>query len=189
MKKNIKDIQNRFFNRRQFLIGAGQTFLALPPLLSLMPSSIAAQTMGGKKVRSVILSGSLGINKEHMDPNPLDLIKAPGHEVYYKTLNSFSGPISRMIDTSFQPLYPYMNLIKGLSLTGGRYQGHNTSFLAGAHSQGREPTWGRTLDVVMEKSKNVYSDSDIVVAKAVRISSEFGVPSYDTFNGVRTSSS
>lgn len=190
MKKNKKYIENRFFSRRQFLVGAGQTFLALPPLLSLMPSIVAAQTMDNKKVRSVIYNSWLGIDKKHLDPDPATILtQGTGHSVFYKTLDSFSGPISRMIDTSFQPLYPYMNLIKGLSLTGGKYQGHSTSFLAGAHSQFRDPTWGRTLDVVMEKSSNVYKPEDIVVSKAVRISSEKGIASYDTFNGVKTSSS
>ncbi len=190
MKKDRKQIENRFFNRRQFLVGAGQTFLALPPLISLMPSLLAAQTMGGKKVRSVIYNASLGIDKQHLDPDPLtSLIQGPGHSVYYKALNSFSGPISRMIDSSFVPLYPYMNLIKGLSLTGGKYQGHSSCFIAGAHSQLRDPTWGRTLDVVMEKSNTVYTSSDLVVSKGVRISSENGSGSYDTANGIRTASS
>ncbi len=190
MKKNKKDIQNRFVSRRQFLVGAGQTFLTIPPLISLMPSLLSAQTVASKKVRSVIYTGYLGIDKRHMDPmTPSDLITGPGFQTRYKMLNSFSGPISRMIDSSFQPLYPYMNLIKGLSLTGGRYQGHSSSWLAGAHSQLRNPTRGRTLDVLMEKSASVYKPEDSPVAKAVRISSEHGLPSYDTANGVRLSSS
>ncbi len=190
MKRNKKQIENRFFSRRQFLVGAGKTFLALPPLLSLMPSLVAAQTMGNKKVRSVIYNSWLGIDKRHMDPDPATLLtQGAGHSVFYKNLNSFSGPISRMIDSSFQPLYPYMNLIKGLSLTGGNYQGHSHSFLAGAHSQFRSPTWGRTLDVVMEKSNSVYTTNDNVTFKAIRISSDYDTASYDTANGKRVNTS
>jgi hypothetical protein len=189
MKKSKLEIQNRFLTRRQFLTNSSSAFLAIPPLLSLMPSMVAAQVAAQKKVRSVIYTGYLGIDYHQLVPkdDPAGLMVAPGAiHTRYKTLQSFGGPVSRMIDSSFMSMYPHMNVLKGLSLTGGRYQGHNVSVISGTHSGGREPLYGKSIDVIMEQSANVYKTSEVIKLKALRIGGS-GM-SFDRVGGTRIQS-
>ncbi len=188
MKLSKKNIQDRLVSRRQFLVGAGSTFLALPPLLSLMPREAAAQA-ARKKVRSVVYIGYLGIDRHQLVPitDPAGLVTVPGeHSTRYKTLSSFGGGISRVVDSSFVSMYPHMNLFKGLSLTGGNYQGHNASVLCGSHSGFRNPIFGKSIDIIMEQSASVYKPGEIIKQKALRIGGS-GM-SFDRVNGVRINS-
>ncbi len=193
MKRSKFEIQNRFQSRRQFLTSTGATFLTLPPLLSLMTREAAAQVASQKKVRSVIYINTLGIDEYQIVPmnDPTGLISAPGAvHTRYKDLNSFGGPLSRMIDSSFTSMYPHMNVFKGLSLCGGSYQGHNLSVLSGTHSGDRTPIYGKSIDVIMEQSSSVYKPTDVVKQKALRIGgSPGGHFSFDRVNGNRISSS
>ncbi|MCB0406825.1 MAG: DUF1552 domain-containing protein [Bdellovibrionales bacterium] len=170
-KKISKEVvDNRLFSRRQFLIGAGHTMLTLPPLLSLMPREVLAQVTGSKVTRYIGMVGILGIDPYQffpVDQNGLSFVSGQ-KDIGYKSLSQISGSISNIIDSSFTDLYPYMNLIQGLSMTGGLYQGHNSSIMAGTHSQLRGPNFGRTIDVVLEKSSGVYKSTDVVAKKAVR---------------------
>lgn len=161
---------NRHFSRRQFLVGTGSSFLCLPPLVSLMSDFAMAQALAPKR-RFIVMIGMSGIDPEHFFPsNQADLLAAPGAiHTNYKPLKNFTAPISRLIDGDFVSMYSKMNLLQGMSMTGGLYQGHNTTVLAGTHSQGGSPTFGRSLDVVMEKSSNVYKAGDAVPIKAVRL--------------------
>ena len=188
MKLSKKNIHDRLVSRRQFLVGAGSTFLALPPLISLMPREAAAQA-ATKKVRSVVYTGYLGIDRHQIVPitDPAGLVTDPGALfTRHKTLSSFGGGVSRVVDSSFVSMYPHMNLFKGLSLTGGNYQGHNTSVLSGSHSGGREPIFGKSIDIIMEQSTNVYKPGEILKQKALRIGGS-GM-SFDRVNGVRINS-
>lgn len=172
MKRSKTDIQNRFFGRRQFLTSTGATFLALPPLLSLMTREAAAQSVAQKKIRSVIYINTLGIDEHQLVPisDPAGLSIHPGAiHTRYKALDTFSGQFSRMIDSSFTSMYPHMNIVKGLSLCGGNYQGHNLTVLSGSHSGYRDPVYGKSIDVIMEQSTNVYKAGDMVKQKALRI--------------------
>ncbi len=78
-----------------------------------------------------------------------------------------------MIDSSFASMYPNMNVIKSLSLTGGMYQGHNQTILSGSHSgvagDPRDPLYGKSIDVIMEQSLNVYKPGENIKQKALRI--------------------
>lgn len=186
------DFKNRLSTRRQFLIGSGSSLL-LPPLLSLMSPFARAQALAPKR-RFVVMVGLCGIDQEQFFPAAQpDLVPVAGAlHTYYKQLSSFTGPISRMIDSDFVSMYPKMNLMQGLSMTGGLWAGHNTTVLAGYHSQGRFPdgvTKGRSLDVVMEKSPNVYTAADNVPFKAIRMAcGDHDSPfSYDTVGGPRIS--
>lgn len=186
MKKTKYDIQNRFQSRRQFLASTGSTFLMLPPLLSLMTKEAAAQS-AAKKVRSVIYINTLGIDEHQLVPisDPAGLSSHTGAiHTRYKALNTFSGPFSRMIDSSFASMYPNMNVFKGLSLCGGNYQGHNLTVLSGSHAGYRDPTYGRSIDVIMEQSANVYKAGEVVKQKALRIGGNPGGHfSYDRSGG------
>ncbi|MEM6533458.1 MAG: DUF1552 domain-containing protein [Myxococcota bacterium] len=159
----------------------------------MMPKALAANAAGGPKVRTVVFLGMLGV-----DPHQLFPASVPSYtevndvtDLRYTPLSLFDRPISRVLDNSFAPLYPKMNLYHGLSLTGGQYQGHNTSVLSGTHSGGREPRFGKSIDVIMEQSSGVYGADENVVRKAVRVvDHNHQKPfSFDRINGNRTVSS
>ncbi|MEM9072194.1 MAG: DUF1552 domain-containing protein [Myxococcota bacterium] len=178
-------MKKRWSSRRQFLIGAGAT-LALPPLLSLAPRS-QAQVDSRKKVRAVIYVGGLGIDHRHLVPEDAPgLTPAAGESIHTRPLMSFDGPISRMIDEDFASVLPKMNLMHGLSLTGGQYTGHNQSVLSGTHSGGREPIYGKSIDVIMEQSTGVYGPSDVVPVKALRVGTSASKMTFDRVGGERT---
>lgn len=179
-KKHLKNlVESRHTNRRQFLLGTGSAFLTLPPLLSLMSREAAAQVVARKKIRSVIYYGSMGIDPQQLLPQaPIGMTPfAPAYSTSYKPLSSFSGPISRVIDASFVPMQSQMNLFKSLSLSGGNYSGHNQSFLSGTHSGFRQPTYGKSIDVILEQSQNVYLPTENIACKALRLQSS--IQSFD----------
>ncbi|MEL7304839.1 MAG: DUF1552 domain-containing protein [Myxococcota bacterium] len=171
MRRTNETIKRRHVSRRQFLIGAGGSALALPPLFSLMPDALAANAAGGTKVRAVIFTGMLGIDPHQLFPSEVPTFtEVPGVESLRRTaLSEFGGGLSRVIDDSFVPIYDKMNLYHGMSLTGGKYQGHNESILSGTHSGARSPEYGKSIDVVLEKSPSVYSPDEVVARKAVRL--------------------
>ncbi|MGZ3771034.1 MAG: DUF1552 domain-containing protein [Bdellovibrio sp.] len=170
MSSKKSKYDNRHMSRRQFLIGSGSSFLCLPPLVSLMSNFAMAQALAPKR-RFIVMVGLNGIDSEQIyPPDQNDLTAAPNAiSTYYKPLKNFTAPISRLIDSDFTSIYPKMNLLQGLSMSGGQYQGHSSTILAGTHSQGGAPTFGRTLDVVMEKSPSVYTAADSVPIKAARL--------------------
>lgn len=169
MKIKKKQIENRYTSRRQFLVGAGQSMMFLPPLISLMPRVVAAQVANQKKLRTVFYMGTLGIQPTHLYPtNPTGMMTDVAFKTKYKDLTSFSGPISRMIDSSFTSILPDMNLVEGLSMTGGLYNAHNRGVLSAIQSHGRSPQIGRSVDVVLEKYAPVYGNH-VPLHKAVRI--------------------
>lgn len=166
--------KNRFLDRRQFLIGSGSAILSLPPLLSLMSNTAAAQVLAQKKVRSVIYVGTNGVNEEHFFPtNVTGETIVPGvFSTYTKPLNTFSAPISRVIDSSFQSMYSKMNVLQGLSMTCGQYQGHNEGLLGGFQFDdvgSGNTSRGRSIDVIMENSTGVYRAGENIPRKALRI--------------------
>lgn len=180
----------RFVSRRQFLMGSGAT-LALPPLLSLMSPSVAKAAAVTPK-RAVIMANLLGVDQQHLFPTgPISLAQVQGpYSVFYKPLSAFTGPVSRIIDSDFAPLYGKMNLMQGLSLCGGNYQGHNSSILSGTHSGFRSPIYGKTVDVVLEQSSKVYAPGDAVPHRAIRLrTSVQDSLSFDRVNGAVSVSS
>lgn len=191
VKKNKKAIENRRINRRQFLVGTGSTFLMLPPLMSLMPREVRAQVMNQNITRSVIYMGGLGINRQLMYPNsPVSgLTTFTGSpDLRYRLLEDIPGDLSFVLDrANFAALYPYMNVLHGMSMTGGNYQGHSHTVLAGTHSQARNPTFGKTIDAILEDSTNVYNSTSTVPIKALRIANSIGGEmSWRIVNGSRT---
>jgi hypothetical protein len=192
-KKTKKQIENRLLDRRQFLMGSSGAFLSLPPLLSLMSSAAHAQAINEKVVRSVIYVGELGIERSLMFPSsPLaNLDPVVGQlNMKSKLLSAIPGDLSYMIDrASFSGLYDYMNVVHGLSLTGGLYQGHNHSVLSGIHSTLRNPTFGRSIDTVMEKSLSVYGADSTAALKALRIKTKYNNFSWDTQGGRKIANS
>ncbi len=178
--------KHRHTSRRQFLQGAG-TMLAIPALTSLMPKKLAAQILSSAKRRSVSFVSPFGIDPENLFPaNQANLsIVSNEKSVAYKRLSQFGGQLSPVIDSSFATMYDKMNVYHGLSLTGGLISGHNTSILSGTHSGGRSPIYGKSFDVILEKSSAVYANTENVPHKAIRISSKGNDAafSFDRVNG------
>jgi len=191
-KKDKKQkLESRRISRRQFLAGTGSSFLVLPPLLSLMPREVRAQVLNQNVTRTVIYVGQLGINRQLMYPTATlpNLTNFSGSpDLKYRELMDIPGDLSYVIDrANFSSLYPYMNVLQGMSLTGGLYQGHNHSVLAGTHSQLRNPTFGKTIDAVLEESLNVYDADSIVPIKALRITDYVRTnQTWSIVNGVKT---
>lgn len=192
MKNNKKQlIKDRLISRRQFLMNASGSFLMIPPLISLMPRNLAAQVSSQKKVRSVIYTGVYGIDPHQVSPLSLSgMTTHPGSvHTRYIPLSSAPNPFSRLIDSSFTSLYPHMNVIRGLSLTSGEYfnGSHHDSTLGAL--QTAAPTFGRSIDVLLEKSPNVYKPNETIKLKALRIDdiNRFKF-SFDCAGGVLTNS-
>lgn len=156
MKK--KDVFNkRLVSRRQFLVGAGQAMLYLPPLMSLLPREVWAQ-VAGKKVRTMTFVNAFGINPELMFPtNPVGLTPyASALDTYYNRLSALPKQFSRVVDfnnSNLSGLEGKMNIMRGLGLVGGNIGGHNHSVLSGTHAGGRAPTLGASIDTIIERQK------------------------------------
>lgn len=74
-----KNFENRFLNRRQFLVGSGGIMLSLPTLVSLMPSDVLAQVASEPKRRSVSYCSIYGIDPHQIFPiNETGLIPISG---------------------------------------------------------------------------------------------------------------
>ena len=105
--KTRKKIDNRFVSRRQFLYEAG-AFLALPPLLSLLPAQLEAQVRSRKIIRSMIYTGQLGIDSHQFFASAEQrskLVTVPGEvSLQQMPLNGIVAPISRVIDLDFAAL-------------------------------------------------------------------------------------
>ncbi len=187
MSSKKKQYEQRLFGRRQFLIGSG-SMLMLPPLLSLMPEKLMAQVMSTTRRRALTWIGNTGIDPYQFYPNnPTGMTAIPNvYSGFSKPLSSFTGPISRMIDADFASMYPHMNLIEGLSLTGGERQGHNIGILAAVGGE-REPTLGKTYDVIMKDSTAVYKTGEAIPHRLLRIfTTDYDLYfSWDRVNGKR----
>lgn len=186
-------IKARLLSRRQFIVGGGAA-LALPPLISLMPSRLAYAAMNDPKKRFVVYINKWGVAPQHLYPEkrPNGLQSLAGAlDTLHRPLRDIPGRLSHIIDESFRDLYPYMNVMRGLSMTGGNYQNHNKTILAGTHSEGDQPTFGRTIDVVLEKSNSLYRPGDSMVTRALRITNSKHVTamSWDATAGGLTTSS
>jgi hypothetical protein len=87
-----------------------------------------------------------------------------------------------------------MNLIQGMSLAYGNFIGHNTGVLGGAgFDRVAGGAFGRSLDVVMEKSQSVYKAGDVCPFRAVRLASGSNGRNdyhftYDNYGGANTTS-
>ena len=179
MSRTKKEIDNRHFGRRQFLIGSGSSFLMLPPLLSLMHEKVAAAVASTPRRRAIFWTQKFGVNGPMLFPaTQTGLTQQPGTHIYTKALSSFTGNISRLIDEDFKSLYPSMNLIQGLSLTGGAYAGHNSAALSSVHDGENDVAFGTSADIIMERSTGVYKPGEVIQNKAIRLITNGGAGDY-----------
>ncbi len=160
MSKYKKLVENRYFSRRQFLIGAGKTVVTLPPLLSLMPLKVAAQVQK-PRVRMMTFVGVYGIDPHQLYPidNSISMTRFSGAaHTNFMNLNNLQEKVSRVLDFTtpeLSGLQGKTNLYRGLAMAGGSYAGHNHSILSGTHSGGRTPTLGKSIDVIVEQALGV----------------------------------
>lgn len=169
MAKN-KKIENRFFGRRQFLIGTGNFMLTLPPLISMMPSKAMAQVLQ-PRVRVFTGVGVFGIDYHQLFPSDQQPVNATAGGIYHQDLSNMQKNISRILDfnnNNLAGLESKTNLYRGLGLIDGTYAGHNHSVLSGTKSGGRAPIYGKSIDVIIEQALGVSA------ARVKTVNSTFG---------------
>ncbi|MEM7645808.1 MAG: DUF1552 domain-containing protein [Pseudomonadota bacterium] len=168
-----KNIDNRYISRRQFLIGSGKMVLALPPLISMMPSEVVAAVQN-KRVRVIT-----GVSKYGIDPGPrypsdnlsMNTFSNAVH-TRYKAFSEMDPRVSYLINLNspaFSGLAPKMNLIRGLNLISrdGKFtQGsHGFTVLSGSYSGSESPRYGASIDTIIEQQLGV---------RAIRLKSDGG---------------
>lgn len=170
LKKEIsKDlIGDRYFSRRQFIVGAAGHILMLPPLLSLMSESMAQSMMANPHQRISFFFMNYGCLRKFLLPNNaanvLGSDKFTAHEthkhLHYAKLADLGMPVTQpdddgftFIDESFADIVEYMNLFAGLDGSGGGHSfGHfcgTTNKAPGNHN--RHPNVGKSFDVILEQ--------------------------------------
>lgn len=146
-------IFNNRKTRRQFLVGAGKTILALPFLPSLLPYKAFANTVTPPK-RFVALTSHLGQREEWWRPFPFTT--SPGlsvvrdgrsyNEISLTSLKSTG--INHILTAAFAPYMDKMAFIHGLDISPN--SGHNKGQVALGHISDSDP-W-ETIDQVIARA-------------------------------------
>jgi hypothetical protein len=146
------------FSRRNFLLQAGTTGLVLPFLPSLLPNALALNGKPPKRFIAVAHRyGHHGPQFFPTNPGPMNKLD---DNTFYSRLSDIQGPISRILNEKFDPYRAKMNVYWGLDSIGGG--GHNSTvpLQGGGYTNGEgedsPPKFGKSIDVLMMKSPNVY---------------------------------
>jgi hypothetical protein len=166
-------------SRRAFLQGAGAA-LALPVLPSLLPRGAEAQAMPVQKTFVGVVANNglykmygpesqlmprLPLDKATYDTKGLTAVTTPRHVIHTGSLTTLAqangGAISDIIDSSFTPLLPKMNMIQGLDYLALGYSHHQAHFGncasdASSSNDGNPSQAG--IDQVMAYSSSFYKN-------------------------------
>jgi hypothetical protein len=148
-------------SRRQFIYGLGGFSLALPFMPSLFIPGSANAAIGTIPKRFVALCTFDGYYEPVYYPT-VPATQQFASDVFYKPLSEFSGPISEVFGTKFDPFRSKMNLYRGLDIPGS--VGHSAAnMLCGAAREvfgddnPVDPVGtSQSIDVIMGKSKSFY---------------------------------
>lgn len=190
-------------SRRQFLVGAGKTLLALPLLPSLLPAEAYAQSAVAPKRIMMFWFDHNNLNV--MWPNKALATSAIGtsgsKEVLLRSLGSTSAFSTVLNNARYESLKnaDQLTIIRGLDASIAYGSSHGNFPLAQAmdrNSEGGYPT----IDTVFEQSKTLYPDSTPAnVRKAIRVdllgagglfyqkvgSNAQVIPGYDNYTGLK----
>ncbi len=164
MKKQI--------SRRNFLLAAGGTGLLLPFMPSLLPKAFAFGTKPPK--RFICVFHRYGHHQTDFNPSFESLNKF-NENTYYSRLSDIPGNMSAVFNEKFDPYRSKMNIYLGLDSIGGG--GHNTTVplmgagYVGAEGENNPSQFGRSIDVLMSQSPNVYNT--LSRFDAIRIGNNF----------------
>lgn len=160
-------------SRRQFLVGAGKTLLALPLLPSLLPAEAFAQSAVAPK-RMMLFWFDHG-NLNLMWPNKSAATTAIGSsgakEVLLRSLGSTSAFSTVLGNARYESLKnaDQISIIRGLDASVAYGSAHGNFPLAQAQDRNSEGGFP-TIDTVLEASKTLYPDSTPAsVRKAIRV--------------------
>lgn len=157
MKKTKNHIKNRFSSRRQFLFQSGAS-LILPPLVSLLPRSVLAQSQTPVR-RLIFLTTEFGMHSDHIfkdSPQSAKVKAAIAGLPHLKVAKlkdldlDSNGGLSYMASPQLSDLFGEMNIYQGLDRLGD--VGHDFGVLAGVRGS-RTPSNGRTIDYIIESSQ------------------------------------
>lgn len=160
-------------SRRQFLIGAGKTMLALPLLPSLMPVEAFAQST--EAPRRLMMFWFDHNNLNLMWPQKSSAVTAVGtsgaKEVLLRNLGSTSAFSTVLNNARYESLKnaDQLSIIRGLDASIVFGSSHGNFPLAQAMDRNSEGAYP-TIDTVLEASKTLYPDSTPAsVRKAIRV--------------------
>jgi hypothetical protein len=164
MSKNNKKqwYDQRFLGRRQFLMGIGGHMLMIPFLSSLAPRNVLAAPLPNRRL--AMFPMEFGMMTNFLRPDNA-IIKpsliAHSPSIHYANLASLPKPISFVFDNTFDDLLNDLNIFYGLGGTGEA--GHTYGIFNGSNANvpgdntNRRPTFGRSLDVIIENSAQFKS--------------------------------
>lgn len=189
--------------RRQFLVGAGKTLLAIPLLPSLLPAEAYAQSAIAQKRLMMFWfdHGNLNLMWPAINSATTQIGTSGSKEVLLRSLGSTSAFSTVLNNPRYESLKnaDQLSIIRGLDAS-AMGAAHGNFALAQAmdrNSEGGFPT----IDTVLEASKTLYPDSTLLnVRKAIRIdlagaggsfyqkvgSGVQVIPGYNTANSLKT---
>ncbi|OQW47958.1 MAG: hypothetical protein A4S09_14265 [Proteobacteria bacterium SG_bin7] len=165
--------------RRHFLQGAGGAMLSLPFLPSLISNRVLAAALSTSQQKSFIgicnysgLFRMYGPQSLLMPILPHDISNVAGftrqsqsgkHTVSARPLSTLltNGKISQIIDTSYNPLLPKMQMIQGMDFLSifGHHGGHFGNTATSPGVTGLPPV--ASIDQVMAYSTNFYKNASL----------------------------
>lgn len=162
--KNV--ISNRYYSRRQFLMGMGGSMLMLPPLLSLMTPAQAAAQAGASTKRVILIATNYGIDPAHFFPKITGQTQVAGTpDFWYTPLTSAPQNMSTALGAAWNDpvLRSKLNLYEGLDACSTVYYGgHSHGLFSGSYeahpnaTETRDTRYGKSIDIYLSQSPNVY---------------------------------
>jgi hypothetical protein len=190
--------------RRQFLVGAGKTLLAIPLLPSLLPSEAYAQSAIAQKRLMMFWfdHGNLNLMWPARTAATTAIGTSGSKEILLRSLGATSAFSTVLNNPRYESLKnaDQLTIIRGLDASVPYGSAHGNFALAQAmdrNSEGGFPT----IDTVLEASKTLYPDSTpLNVRKAIRVdlsgaggafyqkvgSNVQVIPGYNTVNSLKT---
>lgn len=166
--------------RRQFLVGSGQTLLALPFLPSLLPSYAEAQaSIAPRRLMTFVIDHH---NEAQFWPNKGIATTAVGSiGVRERVLSSLGNSSASVISSLMSnPLYNTLlnnnqiTIARGFENHLSQGNGHVTRALGGhstaeSGTSSENPNHRSTIDYIIENSPTVYANSPSNMTKSIRI--------------------
>lgn len=156
-------------NRREFLQGLGSAALYLPLLESLWLPRAYAQTATGRPLRVVFICSTNGQKQAIFYPN--DSLATTQYQnqtnIRYAKLSDISGSISPVFGSSWDQIRNKVSILRGLDIISGQHDHNRGAFLASVCSKpaaDSPPSFGATVDWILEQSANFYKTKPAVSA-------------------------
>ncbi|HVQ25642.1 MAG TPA: DUF1552 domain-containing protein, partial [Planctomycetota bacterium] len=173
------------FNRRELLKSLGAAAVALPVLPSLLPRSAEAQA-ARPPLRFVFIMNRNGQMERNFYPSVTGTQVQP--ELYTARLADLTGDVSPIFSTAYAGLKTKMSIMRGLDIVASTSDHCRTTFLCGVRpvgamgTEGNEPSFGASIDWLLERSAAFYPQAPRLRAARFSISPGRGF-SFSNNNG------